>query len=915
MRIKWLLIPLLLTLGLASGGISSSQAQTGTDEWTGLDILFLVDQSGSMGGAAFGQPGRQATDPSGLRFQSMEFAMEWLGDFSHYAQPDSRVRMSVIAFGDPQRTLLLDWTELAPQGSTDDAWERQKLDLRNLLGVDFFGFRNFGYTNFEQAVMMARNQFDSLGILPTGERNLRVLIIISDGEPCAVEDTNPETLLCDSLARNQAQLDRVLQLTRSAFSPNDYQIYFLGIETPQELYWDQYGGTWANITREPNTPARAFVINNAEEMAQRILEMLDVLRALISNSMITLGVPLDAAGNARVYVPPYTRLARFNVFKQVPGTATALTLTKPDASMLSGTDPDVTVSDDRANIEVWTLERPDHGVWDIHVDNPDLTRVDVEIDQVFLQADLIQASNPPIYHQWQSVPLAPYLYYRFNGADVAVDILPAYPIDMTATVEQGAFSRQIALPPATAAVAGNARQPQYAGTFVPLNTGVYTVELVGEVPDAVSPDPAAIAPPGIHTPVNTANAATRETFEVRASAVTVEPDPLLIQRNGDWWQNDPANVCVVVKDAQTGAEITNLDQLTVTVELQQPDGQVVPFPLTYDTAGTNRCTFEGPVAPTALGLNQAFVRGFIPDGQGGEVEVFNHQTVNFTMNVLPVRPIEIVIIEPVDDQQVSPVIQENPFWGGLPMRVQAVTRYADTGELVDLSVLTGSANPLTLSVRDQDLNDVTQPNSVTRTDPATYELRADYAPGSYSVLAQGVPLPRQACGCEYLNGNNEALRTVNRQIPTGFFLWMIGIAVGTLLVVLVLVAAYIRYKGARDNPLTGTLHFWYQSFDEGAGQLANMPLGSLTLTQFNRNEVTRSMRSIIGRDSSIKSLHFSSLKPVTGQPPRIRIKVRTKDKGSDSTQYVTSGGGPVQLHTDANGDTYMVEMDPENVDL
>ena len=55
--------------------------------YTGLDIIFIVDQSGSMGGAAFNPRNDSripdvAMDPDGLRFQAVQAMVTWLGGFS-----------------------------------------------------------------------------------------------------------------------------------------------------------------------------------------------------------------------------------------------------------------------------------------------------------------------------------------------------------------------------------------------------------------------------------------------------------------------------------------------------------------------------------------------------------------------------------------------------------------------------------------------------------------------------------------------------------------------------------------------------------------------------------------------------------------------------------------------------------------
>lgn len=83
--------------------------------FTGIDVLFLVDQSGSMGGREFGEESREGTDPNGLRFEAAQFAMDWLGELANVeVSASGAIRMGVIYFGDPQASTMFELGNVSP---------------------------------------------------------------------------------------------------------------------------------------------------------------------------------------------------------------------------------------------------------------------------------------------------------------------------------------------------------------------------------------------------------------------------------------------------------------------------------------------------------------------------------------------------------------------------------------------------------------------------------------------------------------------------------------------------------------------------------------------------------------------------------------------------------------------------------
>ncbi|MEM6284561.1 MAG: VWA domain-containing protein, partial [Chloroflexota bacterium] len=85
---------LLLALGLCALLLRPATAQTNT--YQGIDLLFLVDQSGSMGGV---ESGAAATDPLALRFEAVQYALTTLSEYRRVVPSDTTLRMAVVNFG------------------------------------------------------------------------------------------------------------------------------------------------------------------------------------------------------------------------------------------------------------------------------------------------------------------------------------------------------------------------------------------------------------------------------------------------------------------------------------------------------------------------------------------------------------------------------------------------------------------------------------------------------------------------------------------------------------------------------------------------------------------------------------------------------------------------------------------------
>lgn len=889
--------------------------------FTGIDVLFLVDQSGSMGGREFGEESREGTDPNGLRFEAAQFAMDWLGELANVeVSASGAIRMGVIYFGDPQASTILNWETLAPSGGD---WSRQRADLYNQLSAATFGRRNFGYTNFEQAFQIGRDMFDRLPALPAGQRNMRVVVVITDGEPCAIRDVDANRNCTNDIA-NRAQLSRVNDLVQAAFPESDYRTYIVAIETPTETYWDEYRDLWFTILREPNRPPRAARVDTPAEMRTAVSDFLQDIRTLISRTSVTVSCPLNELGECTAYVPPYTRLARIRTFKaDIAGLVTNIFVTRPDGVTLTRDSAEITKTGEASTIETWTLEFPAQGSWRIRVDDT-VNQVEVEIDQNFASAEFL-FRNPPEYYQWQSIPLAPFLYFNVNEGGVPARrplvLDPAFPITVVASITDPSGVLTEAVIPQDPNPTGSPA-PQFRASLVTTTPGDYQVGILGRVDNAN--DPLTGSPPFI--PVDTRTKAGYQTFTVLPATVTVELDPLLQSQGGGWLATDSAEVCVIVSDPSRGGMlIPNLEALRVESTLtRQSDGVTYVFPL---SVANDRCSFRGLMAPPEAGEYTIAVRGYLTPTGGAETMVFD-ELQSLVMRAAPVNYITVQLESPMPAETGQParsnIVQPAPFFQSEALSIRA-SAYGSDGAPVDLRVLVGTplapeANPLTLMIRDAAGNDVTQDSALTALTPTSYELITNaYGLGSYQIEVQGKPLNLRSCGCAYARDEgglvigDKANVIVERVIPIEVAYWAGGILLVVVVAAVGLWATYRYLKAITEAPLSGTLYF-YRQVEDVANQTETVDnIGVLALDRFKRNTKTLRSRDIPTTPRlPIRSVELTNYSAQDiRQRGSVRVRV-TPETGAARSFTVTPGGGMQRLYEDPHtGDVYYVEKDPD----
>jgi hypothetical protein len=404
----WLLIALAITRAPVS-----AQSPSEPPPYTGLDIVFLVDQSGSMGGQAYGfDPGGVGTDPLELRFEGVQYAIDTLGQYKLTFAPEIDIQATVINFGDQADNAAASWQQIAP-GNDPATWDSLREPILESLSADQFRTRhdpaNLGNTNFINAFEAAQIAFNQLPTDPASP-HLRVVILLTDGSPCV-----PAQFDCDSPAAQGQHMQQVLSLTQNSFPSPDYRLYVLALDDEGDL-WSRWEDRWQQIV---NLPERATRVQSSQEIGVRFL---NILTELVSAVRLEAFQPPQSLvpGQNTFQIPPFIREVRLSIFKSTasPG---LLEVIQPDSRPLTDSDPSLTIANRNRPIEVWTIQNPTPGDWTFIVGSTN-DRVDVYLDLIPIEVTATVEGG--YFLQGDDITLAVQLQ------DSAGDPLPDYGTDV-----------------------------------------------------------------------------------------------------------------------------------------------------------------------------------------------------------------------------------------------------------------------------------------------------------------------------------------------------------------------------------------------------------------------------------------------------------------------------------------------------
>ncbi|MCS6843332.1 MAG: VWA domain-containing protein, partial [Caldilineales bacterium] len=154
-------------LGLSSPIKAQQETQrdiSTTPPYGGIDLVFLVDQSGSM----------RVNDPYSQRANAIKWVLQYLGIDNLYSRREAIHRVGVVSFGTGAEIDL----ELVPLRSVDEIeWNDRYKELEQKVVA-----KNMVNTDVLEGLRLVKQVFDSASTVSGGART-RGIIILTDGAP------------------------------------------------------------------------------------------------------------------------------------------------------------------------------------------------------------------------------------------------------------------------------------------------------------------------------------------------------------------------------------------------------------------------------------------------------------------------------------------------------------------------------------------------------------------------------------------------------------------------------------------------------------------------------------------------------------------------------------------------------------
>ncbi|MFN3650368.1 MAG: vWA domain-containing protein [Armatimonadota bacterium] len=203
--------------------------------------MFAVDQSQSMGGGR----GETATDPGGVRFQAVKYAIESL---RLKGSPEQPHRVGLVEFG----------TEAPADLSYPVVPATSERDIRRI--ETLLRPRNLVWTNFSAALERAAGLLDAAGSFSANHRP--AVVVLTDGTP---EDPR-------KLSKEQ-YFSEIEQLIQDKLTGRGCSVYLVAVDTTGH-FWPEDRAAW-----ERTTGGRAYSVADVAGLKEKFNDIVrDILQ-------------------------------------------------------------------------------------------------------------------------------------------------------------------------------------------------------------------------------------------------------------------------------------------------------------------------------------------------------------------------------------------------------------------------------------------------------------------------------------------------------------------------------------------------------------------------------------------------------------------------------------------------------------
>jgi len=343
-----------------------------------IDLVFMVDQSQSMGGGN----GEAATDPAGIRFSAVKYAIENLklkgtGANTH--------RVGLVEFGtDAPKGLSYPMTVTSDTAGLDK--------MRNLLVT-----KNLVWTSFTSGLQRATDILEASGAFAPNHRP--AIIVFTDGTP---EDRR-------KLTREQ-YFAEIQQYVKTRLLPQNCIVYVAAIDASGN-FWEKDKASWGKITDN-----RAYSISNMDELKSTFN---DIVRDILQLPKLPKDVLKEA--DVQFEVGPYLDQLEFHVFGSTHKGFELRDSSGDQVKYKMWTSPDYSI---------YTVAKPKAGTWTYKIIGKSPEPLTVYRNEIPVRPCLILPR--PSYPAGKPIQIIAKVQYA-DGTPLKE--IPSYPIRVTSRID------------------------------------------------------------------------------------------------------------------------------------------------------------------------------------------------------------------------------------------------------------------------------------------------------------------------------------------------------------------------------------------------------------------------------------------------------------------------------------------------
>ena len=348
----------VLSMACPSTPVTSAQ---GSDV-TGVDIVFLIDQSGSMGGAAYDSKLHPIpNDPHDLRFTGLQEMVERLASYRmfYFANSDVRFNIAVVYFGS---TAIVKVEPTVIDPDNPEEWEALGKRLDDALSADAFK-TNLGMTDHLLGLKEAKKQLQAMEQeWPDGTRHEQTIFVLTDGEwrlPCPQPGENNNTPEPPYCKNGEFQSNAYAQMMDDYISSElpypRYRMYAGGINARSGEWWSYVRKWW-----EKWTHGHAELLNGDTMWTffEEVLAELTVNNEDLASKKTTSGFFRDVSDLDRIPINPYLQEVVFIIHKAKP--EQRVKIYQNDGTLVD-TLPTTDITGDNQHIERISIKYPQPG--------------------------------------------------------------------------------------------------------------------------------------------------------------------------------------------------------------------------------------------------------------------------------------------------------------------------------------------------------------------------------------------------------------------------------------------------------------------------------------------------------------------------------------------------------------------------